>query len=413
MTFANDADGGQWAMTPTVEYCSALSRNPAGHVMGSKTDETLGLVVSPDMAFPAKVRAELAGGRAGTIALHRCATAAEAAEQAGLRHYAYGLLDARRSPMRAVDMLATILSASPRLPVVVCLAHSEVRPPEKQLRALGAFEIVTDKQWPGEKLIAALRHAIWFAGAARPDEPASGFSEPDRPLLAEVSHEMRSPLNSIIGFAESIEQQALGPWPSQEDRYRDYARLIRNSGEHLLALFNDLLEIGDSTTFTLELKDQIDAAALAQNVTTMMRSAAEQKGVSLVCEAPVQTRPVQCNARFLSQALLNLLQNSIKFTDRGGSVVLSVRQDDETSFTVSDTGVGFAPERLMLPRNSRIGRSTNSGHGLGLRFVERVTAAHRGQLNIESRQGRGSKIRISLPPEQLALGSATVGAPVA
>lgn len=411
MTFAHRADGDQWVMTPTAEYCSALPPNLAGQIMGTETNETLGLVVSPDMTFTANVRAELSAGGAGTIALHRCGTAAEAAEQASLRHYAYGLLDARRNPMHAAEMLATVLCASPRLPVIVCLAHGEVRPPEKQLRALGAFEIVTDTQWPGEKLITALRHAIWFANASQAEEPASGFSEPDRPLLAEVSHEMRSPLNSIIGFAESIEQQALGPWPSQEDRYRDYARLIRNSGEHLLALFNDLLEIGDSTTFTLELKDQIDPAALAQNVTTMMRSAAEQKGLSLVCESPAQCRPVRCNARFLSQALLNLLQNSIKFTNAGGSVVLSVRQGKETSFTVKDTGVGFAPERLILPRNSQVGRLPNSGHGLGLRFVERVTAAHRGRLDIESRQGHGSEIRISLPAKQPASENATVGAP--
>jgi signal transduction histidine kinase len=357
-----------------------------------------GLILSADAGFALKIRTGLASAR-GKAILHRFASVDEAEEQLQLHQYAYALIDARHAPLQAADMLASLLAAAPSLPVIVCLAPGEVKPPERQLRALGAFEIVSGTVWPGDHLIAALRHASWFAAAQSTGTtmPAIGVSEPDRPLLAEVSHEMRSPLNSIIGFAESIEQQALGPWPAEGDRYRDYARHIRNSGEHLLALFNDLLQIGDAALFGLEMADRIDPAELAANVTAMMQPAAAQKGLTLTCDTPAGLQPLQCNGRFLSQALLNLLQNAIKFTNDGGRVTLSIQQEGETRFTVTDTGIGFPPERLLGPRNAKAGRSPASGHGLGLRFVERVLAAHRGRLDIESRQGHGTEVTISLP----------------
>ena len=362
-------------------------------------DPPSGLILSKDAGFAVRVRAGLTTAH-GTPVLHRFPTVGQAAEQLQLHRYAYALIDARHAPLQAADMLAGLLAAAPALPVIVCLAPGEVKPPEAQLRALGAFEIVTGTKWPGEHLTAALRHAVWFATAAHDavaPAPVTGVGEPDRPLLAEVSHEMRSPLNSIIGFAESIEQQALGPWPAEGDRYRDYARHIRNSGEHLLALFNDLLQIGDAALFGLEMADRIDPAELAGNVAAMMRPAAEQKGLTLTSKAPAGLRPLRCNSRFLSQALLNLLQNAIKFTNEGGTVTLNIEQNGETRFTVTDDGIGFPPERLLGPRNAKAGRTAASGHGLGLRFVERVLAAHRGRLDIESRQGHGTEVIISLP----------------
>lgn len=363
-----------------------------------ETETPNGMVLSADAIFSGKIRAGLAAANSAAT-LHRHASAEGAAAQLRQHRYAWALIDARRAPLQAVDMLTAIVAAAPRLPVIVCLTNGDVHPPHQQLRALGAFEIVTGTDWPGEHLIAALRHAAWFAKAANDSSApaASGVAEPDRPLLAEVSHEMRSPLNSIIGFAESIEQQTLGPWPAEGDRYRDYARHIRNSGEHLLELFDDLLRIGDTAAFDLELNDRVDPAELAQNVTAMMRPAAEQKGLTLLCETTAAKTMLRCNARFLSQALLNLLQNSTKFTNAGGSVVLNVAQDHETRFTVTDTGIGFTKERLVLPRNSRSRRTLGSGHGLGLRFVERVTAAHRGRLDIDSSHGHGASITVAIP----------------
>lgn len=380
---------------------SIRNRTPDPSWLGGDTSpmekETLpGLVLSADELFTAKLRAGLTAAWE-SAALHRFSDLDEAAMHAGMHRYAYALVDARAAPMQAGALLAGLLQAAPRLPVILCLGPGEVRPPEKHLRALGAFEIVTAADWPGEHLLAAINHAVWFAAIAN-DAPAAGVAEGDRPLLAEVSHEMRSPLNSIIGFAESIEQQTLGPWPAESERYRDYARHIRNSGEHLLALFNDLLSIGDADAFAIDMGDRIDPAALARNVAAMMRPAAERKGLTLTCATPPEAGLLQCNARFVSQALLNLLQNAVKFTGAGGSVALAVRQDDGgTRFTVTDTGVGFPPERLLQPRNARYGRTAASGHGLGLRFVERVAAAHRGRLEIESQRDRGTEIAVTFP----------------
>ena len=364
-----------------------------------ETETASGVVISCDEVFSVKVRAGLVR-ELGAAVLHRFDTAKDAEPPLTMHRYAYALIDARSAPLLAAEMLETILSLSPRLPVIVCLRPGDLRPPEKQLRALGAFEIVSSTKWPCEHLIAAINHAIWFASAANDGAglaPTAGVAEPDRPLLAEVSHEMRSPLNSIIGFAESIEQQTLGPWPAESERYRDYARLIRNSGEHLLALFEDLLQIGDAAAFEIPADDRVNPAELARNVTAMVLPAAKQKGLTLTCEASDRMAPVQCNARFVSQALLNLLQNAVKFTNEGGNVRLILRQDGDTTFTVSDDGVGFAAASLTMPRNATSRRNPASGHGFGLRFVERVAAAHRGGLQIDSTPGAGSKIKLSLP----------------
>ena len=389
-------------MTPNAEYCFPQPSPIPGMTAQDTTHSPLGLVFSNDAAFAAEVRLQLRGATPQTITLHRAGSLSEVSAQLRLHDYAFVLLDARRAPMHATENMVAILAVSPRVPIVVCLGPAEVRPPEKQLLALGAFEIVHTLDQPDERLTAALRHAAWFATSAHTaSKPATGFSEPDRPLLAEVSHEMRSPLNSIIGFAETIEQQALGPWPIQQDRYRDYARHIRDSGEHLLALFNDLLQIGDTSSFELEMDDNVNPADIASKVIAMMRSAAEQKGLTLSLDVPNSPLlPLRCNARLLSQALLNLIQNSIKFTNPGGSVVCSITQGDETSFTIVDNGIGFAQERLLLPRNALQGRKPASGHGLGLRFVERVTAAHRGRLQIESQPDKGTEICVSLPMER-------------
>ncbi len=295
-------------MTPNAESCSAAAPPPPGYGTGTGARQPVGLVVSADAAFSAFVRSQVPAVRRNTVAIHRCDTLAEADKQLRFNEYAYALLDARRQPLHAAENLAAILSIAPRLPVIVCLSESTIKPPDAQLRALGAFEIVTSNSWPDERLTTALRHALWFASANQPDTPPTGsFHEPDRPLLAEVSHEMRSPLNSIIGFAETIEQQALDPWPVEQARYRDYARHIRNSGEHLLALFEDLLQIGDSQTFALAMEDEADPAHILQRVAEMMRAAALEKELSLVLNIQKSTRSFRCNERFLAQALLNLL----------------------------------------------------------------------------------------------------------
>ena len=147
--------------------------------------------------------------------------------------------------------MAALRSFAPRMPVTILLGATPLTDVADRLLAAGAFEVVVEQGWAPTALHTRLRHVQWMAETydQPPQAQPQSHSEEDRPLLAEVSHEMRSPLSSIIGFAESIEQEALGQWDSGEEQYRDYARHIRHSGQHLLDLFDDLLEIGDAQTF--------------------------------------------------------------------------------------------------------------------------------------------------------------------
>ncbi|MGY9055933.1 MAG: sensor histidine kinase [Alphaproteobacteria bacterium] len=234
-----------------------------------------------------------------------------------------------------------------------------------------------------------------------PQAQPQSHSEEDRPLLAEVSHEMRSPLSSIIGFAESIEQEALGPWDSGEEQYRDYARHIRHSGQHLLDLFDDLLDIGDAQTFGIDGQDHIIPAKLLSELSSMLAGAAKRKRLTLSVKRPMDrsAKAPTGNRRLLFQALLNLAQNAIKFTASGGTVTLGYRADGKDCiFSVSHTGIGMDLKQRNLPRSIRPAPSQKQqGHGLGLRFVERVAKGHEGSLRLESILGQGTTAELILP----------------
>jgi signal transduction histidine kinase len=400
---------GDWvgsdAGTPTDAVAAADARAPTG---SAAAPGITGLAIASDPAFAVALGSLVpasAGG--GGLHLDRAGSLAVGARTLRLGRHAFALLDGRASPAHAAGDLAALQSYAPRIPVVVCLDAAASVAWLDRLVSGGAFDVLFGPPWPMDALCRAVRHAGWLARsggasaipcipaadlASLPPQDAAGFAEPDRPLLAEVSHEMRSPLASIIGFAASIEQESLGPWPGREERYRDYARHIRNSGEHLLALFDDLLQIGDAPRFDLEMAEGIDPAMLAETPAAMIRPAAEQKGVRLACVVARPALPIQCNPRMLTQALLNLLQNAVKYTQPGGSIALRLDQNGATAFAVTDSGIGFLPGRLAEPRQPRRG----GGHGLGLRFVERVTAAHRGRLEIDSAPGKGTRIRIVL-----------------
>ncbi|MEQ8405126.1 MAG: HAMP domain-containing sensor histidine kinase [Oceanicaulis sp.] len=220
-------------------------------------------------------------------------------------------------------------------------------------------------------------------------------------FLAAVSHELRTPLNAIIGFSDVMKQRLFGPLPA---RYAEYGDLIHESGEHLLELIGDVLDMSKIEADRYELSlDTFDARDVVEICTKMMRLRAEEQGLALYCETGDAALTVTADRKALRQILLNLLSNAVKFTPAGGAVVAMVRaRDGELVLAVGDSGVGVDADELdRLGRpyvQSRSGRDTiERGTGLGLSLVRALAELHDGTMTVQSAPGEGTTVTVRLP----------------
>ncbi|WP_114856925.1 sensor histidine kinase [Azospirillum brasilense] len=235
-------------------------------------------------------------------------------------------------------------------------------------------------------------------------------------FLANMSHELRTPLNAIIGFSEALLSGLFGPSPP---KHQDYIASIHASGQHLLALVNDVLDMAKVEAGRLELyPEPVRVAVLLGECLELMEALAGQKGVR-VESAPVETGlTVMADAIRLRQAVLNLLSNAIKFTPAGGCVRADAVRDEGgcVVLTVADSGIGMSPEDIQIALepfrqvNSYMTKA-HSGTGLGLPLAKRFVEAHGGRLDLCSAPGEGTVVRIILPgapPAAPAAGQGTI-----
>ncbi len=218
-------------------------------------------------------------------------------------------------------------------------------------------------------------------------------------FLAAMSHELRTPLNAVIGFSDIMKTRLFGPLP---ERYADYAGLIHESGEHLLALINDVLDLAKMEAGRWELRREVVDAREALNAALRItRGQADEAGIDLRAAPAPGPVMVDADARALKQMALNLLGNALKFTGRGGHVTAGVSATGGAlELVVADTGVGIAPEELeRLGRPFEQARSAEGrgGTGLGLSLVRSLAELHGGTLHIESRLGAGTAVTVRLP----------------
>ncbi|WP_157230917.1 ATP-binding protein [Kiloniella laminariae] len=261
----------------------------------------------------------------------------------------------------------------------------------------GAASDITQRKQIEEKLQQALIEA------ERTSEAKSEF-------LATMSHEFRTPLNAILGFSEMIHTRYFGPLGS--DKYSDYAKHIHDSGAHLLALINDILDIAsvEAGKRTL-LREAIDIPALFGKCLSTIEKSAEERDITLSLNLQEPLPLLQADSRSLTQITLNLLSNAVKFTNRGGSIALSARAvQGQMRLAVQDTGIGVASEMIPLITAPFAQANSNSprarqGNGLGLYIVKSLVEAQGGEMIIESTLGRGTSITILFPleppPEQM------------
>ncbi|RKE85607.1 HAMP domain-containing sensor histidine kinase [Rhizobium sp. AG855] len=223
-------------------------------------------------------------------------------------------------------------------------------------------------------------------------------------FLAAVSHEMRTPLNAILGFSDILAGEYFGKL--ENDRQREYVQLIRQSGAHLLSVVNTMLDMSKIEAGRYELMmESFDAAETLIECERMLSLQATAKGVKLSSRLPRGLGEITADSRALRQIVINLIGNAIKFTDAGGAVTLdAARRGSDFVVSISDTGVGIAPEKIALLGRpfTQIQDDLNRNHegsGLGLSLVKGLTALHGGTFMIESRKGEGTVVTITLPAD--------------
>ncbi|MGB6731562.1 MAG: PAS domain-containing sensor histidine kinase [Xanthobacteraceae bacterium] len=221
-------------------------------------------------------------------------------------------------------------------------------------------------------------------------------------FLATMSHELRTPLNAIIGFSEMLmKEEALA---LDAARRNEYAGLINGSGHHLLAVVNGILDMSKIETGNFEITPEPFAPAhVVAACCSVLALRAREAGVHLEKVAPDDLREMVADKRALNQILLNLLSNAIRFTDRGGTVTISVRAEAaHMTFAIEDNGVGIS--EADLPRIGEPYFQAGSaydrrygGTGLGLSIVKGLVQLHGGEIAIRSRIGEGTRVTVRLP----------------
>ncbi len=235
-------------------------------------------------------------------------------------------------------------------------------------------------------------------------------------FLANVSHELRTPLNAVIGFSEIIWQQTFGPVGN--DKYAGYAQDIHASGQHLLSLINDILDLSKVESGMDELfEEDLEIAGIAHGIARLVKGRAHKAGVSLQLDILQDVPLIHADERKLKQILLNILSNAIKFTDPGGKVILKTCCDTSGRhiLRVTDTGIGIAPEDIakafekFAQIDSTLARKSD-GTGLGLPLSRALVEAHGGSLELTSEIDIGTVVTVIFPSSRTANDPGSVAA---
>ena len=258
------------------------------------------------------------------------------------------------------------------------------------LRASRAFEELRRNQ---ERLIAA-------------KDAAEAANRSKSEFLANMSHELRTPLNAIIGFSGMMSDRMFGPL---NDKYTEYAGLIGDSGRHLLAIINDILDLARADANRLIVtEEEVEIAEIVNLSSRIVQELAIKAEVDFVTEVENSLPNVMGDTAKLTQILVNLLSNAIKFTPPGGRVCLKIGLDPRGGVTiqVADTGIGMSAEQIPIALSpfGQVDSGLNrkyDGVGLGLPLTKRLIELHEGTIEITSEPGKGTIVDFHLPKERV------------
>ena len=267
---------------------------------------------------------------------------------------------------------------------------------ERRRAADGLRQMIDQLEKSQEKLsLLARKYEVAMTRAEAANQAKSEF-------LANMSHELRTPLNAINGFSEIMAAEMFGPLGDR--RYKGYAGDILRSGQHLLSLINDILDMAKIEAGKLTLHyETVSVQEICEDAIRLMRGKVDEAGLTLRLQAP-DLPEIEADHRGVKQVLLNLISNAVKFTPEGGSitVALSMAAGDRIRVAVTDTGIGIAADdlaRLARPFEQVEGQhsKTTQGTGLGLALTKALIELHGGELTMDSEPGRGTTVAFDLP----------------
>ena len=241
--------------------------------------------------------------------------------------------------------------------------------------------------------------------ARRAQRSAEQANRAKSDFLASLSHELRTPLNAIIGFSDLIEGQRLGPMGNP--KYQEYARDIHTSGNHLLGMINELLDFAKIESGHLDLHEEVvELDTVLDFSIRMVAPRAQKNGVAIILTSDRKVASLRADERRLSQILLNILTNAVKFTPPGGRVTVNdaIGPGGEFMLVIADNGIGISEEdqgHILEPFRQAESSRKQEGTGLGLTITKRLVELHDGVLEIESRVGFGTKVVVRFPAERI------------
>ncbi len=256
-----------------------------------------------------------------------------------------------------------------------------------------------------DSLISELEEATAISDEAR--QRAEAANKAKSRFLATMSHELRTPLNAIMGFSEVMEKELLGPIGS--DLYRDYAHSIYDSGNHLLGIINEILDLSRIEAGRYDLNEEaIRLTDIAEDCQRLVKIKADAKALTFVEDFALDLPHVWADPRALRQICLNLLSNALKFTPKGGRITLIVghTQDGGQFLAVNDTGPGIPKDEIprvlqAFGQGSLAHETAEGGTGLGLSIVQNLIHLHGGTFDLQSELRKGTEVTVTLPPERV------------
>ena len=270
-------------------------------------------------------------------------------------------------------------------------------------KGAGAFapEVVELLQTFATQSALAIQNARLFLEIADKSRQLEAASQHKSEFLANMSHELRTPLNAVIGFSEVLLQRMFGELNAKQD---EYLKDIYASGQHLLSLINDILDLSKIEAGRMELTSApFHLPSALENAVTLVKERAARHGITLELDLDPRLRELVGDERKVKQVLLNLLSNAVKFTPEGGRVSLKAGlSDGAVKIAVTDTGIGIAPEdqAAIFEEFRQVGSDETrkqEGTGLGLTLAKKFIELHGGRIWVESELGRGSTFTFTVP----------------
>jgi signal transduction histidine kinase/putative methionine-R-sulfoxide reductase with GAF domain/CHASE3 domain sensor protein len=404
----------------SVQELQALAE--VGRAISSTLDLKLVLKTIVDRAV------ELAGCDAGSIFYYRAETGTfELGETTGLdeevvakfrkldiiaRGTGLGEAIANRQPLQLPDLTKrpsyplrdAAIEAGLRAALVVPLIGAEgaLGTLVLQRRMEGEFPpaIVSLMQTFADQSVIALQNARLFEEIARQSHELELASQHKSQFLANTSHELRTPLNAILGYTELILDEIYGKVP---DNIHEVLERVQSNGRHLLGLINDVLDLSKIEAGRLALSlGEYSMKEVIQTVVSATEAMASEKNLTLRAIIPDYLPPGEADERRITQVLLNLVGNAIKFTESGEITIAATAADGAFQVGVADTGPGIAPEDqpVVFDEFRQLDSSSTrakGGTGLGLAISKRIIELHGGRIWVESEPGQGSCFRFTLP----------------